>query len=182
MRFIPLLVASLLVTPAQAAHWNVDQSKSKLGFTVTWNKEPFVAVFNKWHADIEFDTADLAHARVAASIETASEASDDSETDEGVRGTAGFASSQFPTATFRTTAITHKSGNQYVAAGTLSIKGVSRPVTLPFTLDIAGNIAHVTGRAQVVRTDFNVGTGEWAKPDPVSLQVTVTVDLVANKA
>jgi hypothetical protein len=33
-----------------------------------------------------------------------------------------------------------------------------------------------------LRTDFHVGTGEWAKPDPVAMQVTVNVDLVASKS
>jgi polyisoprenoid-binding protein YceI len=179
---LALLAAAAAVSPAQAAHWNVDPAKSKLGFTVSWNKQPFTGVFKSWKADIEFDPADLGHAHVVATIETGSEASDDSETDDGIHGAAGFAASQFPTATFRTTAITHKSGNDYLATGTLTIKGISRPVTLPFTLTIAGATAHMVGKAHVTRTDFTVGTNEWAKPDPVALDATVNVDLTATKA
>jgi polyisoprenoid-binding protein YceI len=69
-----------------------------------------------------------------------------------------------------------------VATGTLSIKGISKPVTLPFTLILSGNTAHAVGKAQVIRTDFHVGTGEWEKPDPVAHEVTVNIDLTATKA
>jgi polyisoprenoid-binding protein YceI len=83
---------------------------------------------------------------------------------------------------FARQAFTRKSGNDYVAAATLSIKGVSRPVMLPFTLTLSGNTAHVMGKAQVMRTDFHVGTGEWEKPDPVAHEVIVNIDLTAAKA
>lgn len=176
-------VLGLLSAPASAAqHWNVDAEKSKLGFTVNWGGEPFIGVFHSWRADIDFDPADLTHSHANITIDTGSEASGDSETDGGVKGAAGFASSQFPTATFRTAAFTHKTGNDYVATAALSIKGISRPVTLPFTLTLSGNTAHVVAKAQVIRTDFHVGTGEWEKPDPVAHAVTVKIDLTATKA
>jgi polyisoprenoid-binding protein YceI len=173
----------LLIVPASAAqHWNVDVAKSKLGFSVNWGGQPFVGVFGTWKADIDFDPADLLHSHANIIIDTGSESSGDTETDGGVKGAEGFASSQFPTATFRTTRFMHKAGNEYVATGTLSIKGISRPVTLPFTLALSGNTAHVAGKAQLIRTDFHVGTGEWEKPDPVAHDVTVNIDLTATKA
>jgi polyisoprenoid-binding protein YceI len=39
----------------------------------------------------------------------------------------------------------------------------------------------MTGKATVVRTDFGVGQGEWAAPQPVAREVSVNVDLVATK-
>lgn len=181
-RLLLSLILLLLATPASAAqHWKVDFAKSTLGFTVPWGGQPFKGVFRSWKADIDFDPADLAHARAAITIDIGSETSGDSETDDGIKGAEGFAVSQFPNAVFRATGFTHKGGNQYVAAGTLSVKGIARDVTLPFTLTLSGNTAHVVGHAQVVRTEFTVGTGEWAKPDPVSQAVTVNVDLTATK-
>jgi polyisoprenoid-binding protein YceI len=182
----PMVLLTVLLcawtAPAFAAqHWKVDVAKSKLGFSVSWSGQPFAGAFRSWKADIEFDPADLAHSHANITIDTGSESSGDPETDDGVKGAEGFAVSLFPTATFRTTTFTHKAGNQYVAAGVLLIKGVSRAITLPFTLNLSGNTAHVVGRAQVVRTDFDVGAGEWAKPDPVAHEVTVSVDLVATK-
>jgi polyisoprenoid-binding protein YceI len=184
MRRIAVIAAilGLLIAPASAAqHWKVDAAKSKLGFTVNWGGEPFTATFRSWKADIDFDPADLRHAHANITIDTGSESSGDSETDGGVKGAEGFAALRFPAAQFRTTGFTHKGGDQYVATGTLSIKGISRSVTLPFTLTLAGNTAHAMGKAQIVRTDFHVGTGEWEKADPVAHEVTVNVDITAMK-
>ena len=178
------LVAALALfasTPAFAAHWNVDYSKSKLGFSVQWSKEPFRAVFETWKAGIDFDPADLAHARADVTIDLASETSDESDFDDGLKGPQGFATAQFPAARFTATGFTHKSGNAYVAIGTLSLHGVTRPVTLPFTLVMTGKAAHMTGTATLIRTDFGIGQGMWAGTDPVAHEVTVSVDLTATR-
>jgi polyisoprenoid-binding protein YceI len=156
-----LLFASVLATPASAAGWSVEYAKSRLGFAVQWSNEPFSAAFKSWKADIDFDPADLAHARAAVTIDMVS---------------------QFPTAQFLATHFTHKSGNDYVATGTLTIRGVTKPVTLPFTLVISGKTARATGTAQIMRLDFNVGEGEWAGEKPVAHAVTVTIDLTATRS
>jgi polyisoprenoid-binding protein YceI len=111
-----------------------------------------------------------------------SEASDEDEFDNGLKGAFGFEVSQFPAAQFLATRFTHKTGNEYVATGSLTIRGVTKPVTLPFTLAISGKTAHATGTAQIMRLDFNVGEGEWAGEKPVSHEVTVTVDLTATRS
>ena len=183
MRFVLCAAALLVASPACAAHWNVDAAKSRLGFAVSWAGQPFNATFKSWKANIDFDPNDLAHSSADVTIDVASETSDDAETDEGVKGAQGFQASQFSTARFQTTGIAHKSGNDYVAQAKLTIRGVAKPVILPFTLTIAGNSAHMTGSAQVSRMDFGVGQGgDFSKPAPVAYQVTVKVDLTATKA
>ncbi len=184
MRRLAAIAALLLATPAAAApHWSVDAAKSRLGFTVQWAGQPFRATFKSWKADIVFDPADLAHSSADVAIDMASIASGDAETDDGVKGAQGFQTSQFATARFTTTGFTHKSGNDYAAAAKLTIRGITRPVTLPFTLTIGGNTAHMKGSAQVSRMDFGVGQGgDFSKPEPVAYQVRVDVDLTASKA
>jgi polyisoprenoid-binding protein YceI len=182
MRTALALAALLAATPATAAHWTVDAAKSKLGFTVSWSGHPFDATFKSWKANIEFDPNDLAHSSADATIDMASETSGDEETDDGVKGAQGFQTAQFATARFQTASIAHKSGNDYVARGKLTIRGVAKPVTLPFTLVISGDSAHMTGTAVVSRMDFGVGQGgDFSKPAPVAYQVTIKVDLTAAK-
>ena len=177
MRLALPLAFVLAASPAFAAHWTVDAGKSKLGFTAQWSKQPFVATFKSWKANIDFDPADLAHAKADVTIDLGSEASSESEFDDAIKGAQGFATSQFPQAHFTTTGFKFKGGNAYVATGTLSLHGMTRPVTLPFNLVIAGKTAHMTGSTVVMRTDFGVGQ---AATDPVAHEVTVTVDLTAT--
>ncbi|HXC56592.1 MAG TPA: YceI family protein [Rhizomicrobium sp.] len=172
----------LLAAPAGAANWTVDRAKSRLGFTAQWSGEAFVATFKNWTAQIAFDPKDLAHSKAIVSIDLGSEASDSSDNDDGLKGAEGFAINQFPTAKFETTGFTAKGGNAYVATGRLTLHGVTRAVTLPFTLTFAGSSAHMTGKAVVLRTDFGLGTGEWAAPTPIAHEVAISVDLTATKA
>ncbi|HEX3431980.1 MAG TPA: YceI family protein [Rhizomicrobium sp.] len=172
-------VLVLFVSPASAAHWSVDYAKSRVGFAVQWSGEPFQAEFKRWNADIEFDPNDLPHSRVSVTIDLASEASDEPDFDSGLKGAQGFETSRFPTAHFDTKTFSPKSPNRYVARGALAIHGVSRDISLPFSLTIAGRIAHVTGTAHLMRTDFGIGQGEWAAPTPVSYDVSVTIDVTA---
>jgi len=178
---IACLTAILVAEPAAAAQWSVDYAKSRLGFSVMWGSEPFVAVFASWKANIDFDPADLARARADVRIDLASEQSDEADYDDGLKGAQGFQVSQFPQAHFVTTGFAHKSGNAYVANGLLSIRGVTKAVTLPFSLTIEGGHAHMKGTAAVLRTDFNVGQGMWSAPNPVAREVTVTIDLYATR-
>jgi polyisoprenoid-binding protein YceI len=175
------IAALVAATPASAQHWTVDYTKSRLGFTVAWSNEPFSGAFRSWKADIEFDPADLAHAPADVAIDLASEASDEAEFDVGLKGALGFQVSQFPTAHFVTTGFAHRSGNDYVAAGKLSLRGVTKDVTLPFTLTLDGGRAHMKGTALVIRTDYGVGQGPWSAPTPVAREVTVTIDIAATR-
>lgn len=175
-------VFALWALPASAAHWTVDRTKSHLGFTVRWSGEPFVATFKSWSADIDFDPNDLPHSRVVATIDLASEASDTPDNDDGLKGPEGFSVARFPTARFETTGFVHKGGEDYVASGKLTLHGLTRPVTLPFALRITGTSAHVAGGAQVLRTDFGLGQGEWAAPNPIAHLVMIDLELTATKA
>jgi polyisoprenoid-binding protein YceI len=177
-----IAAAALFAAPsAHAAHWNVDTAHSKLGFTVIWAKQPFTATFKSWKANIDFDAANLAASKADITIVIGSMASGDAETDAGIKGEVGFGADKFPTAHFVTTSFTHKSGNDYVARGTLTLKAVTKPVTLPFALTINGKSAHMVGTAVVMRNQFAVGTGQWAAPDPVAFDVKVNIDLTATQ-
>lgn len=177
-----VVLTALFASPAQAAHWNVDYAKSKLGFAVQWSGQPFGATFKSWKADIDFDPADLPHAHAAVTIDIASEASDSPDNDDGIQGAQGFQVAQFPQAKFETTSFAHTSGNKYAARGNLTIRGVSKPVTLNFQLTLNGDKAHMSGTADVMRGDWGLGQGEWASEKTVSHHVGIFVDLTAAKA
>jgi len=183
MKRSALTIAAILLaaTPAHAAHWTVDSAHSKLGFTVMWAKQPFSATFKKWTAIIDLDPANLSASKADVMIDIASMASGDPETDASIMGGIGFASDKFPTARFVTTRFTRRSGNAYVAQGNLTLKGVTRPMTLPFTLTIDGKKAHMAGSAVVMRNQFNVGSGEWSGQKIVARNVKVNIDIAAKQ-
>ena len=181
LRILAAVIAMLPIT-AHAAHWNVDRTKSHLGFTVRWSGEPFVATFKSWTADIDFDQSDLTHSHVAVTVELASETSDTSENDDALKGPEGFAVSQFPSARFEASRFIYQGGDSYLALGTLMLHGVNREIQLPFKLTISANKARVEGKTTVSRLDFGLGRGEWATSNPIDHAVVIDVDLQATKA
>lgn len=182
MRNALVAVAFLLATGAQAASWNVDRAHSKLGFLVQWSNQPFAAAFQKWNAQIDFDPADIAHAKANVTIDMASAVSGEADLDQNLPGPEGFDAAHFPQAHFITKGFRALGNNRYEAAGDLTLHDITKPITLPFTVTIAGDRAHMTGEATVMRTDFGVGAGKaWAGEMPVAHAVKVTVDLTATK-
>lgn len=180
--------AAALVLAAWAPHadaadrWTVDAEASTLGFVGLQGGEAFEGHFSAWTAEIAFDPDDLAASSVAVVIDMASAATGAPQRDDLLPGGDWLAVDEHPQAQFATTGFTHLGGSDYEATADLTIRGLTREVTLPFTLAIDGDRAHVTGALEVLRTDFDVGTGQWASGDMVALEVTITVDLTATRA
>jgi polyisoprenoid-binding protein YceI len=180
--FLAIVVPAILAAvPARAAHWKVDYTKSRLGFTVQWSNEPFSGSFGRWNADIDFDPADPVRGKAVVTIDLASEKSDEPDFDSGLKGAQGFETSKFPIARFASEKFIRESPDNYLAEGVLLLHGISRDIELPFTLAISGRTAHVTGSTRVLRTDFGLGNGAWSAPSPVSHDVSINVDLTATR-
>ncbi|MBI3678614.1 MAG: YceI family protein [Proteobacteria bacterium] len=159
----------------------MDTSKSHIAFSVNWSGQPLRGEFKSWKADIDFDAADLTHARADVTINTTSATTGDGEIDSALQGALGLGTSDFPSARFQTAKIAGKGQNRYEAAGQLTLKGITKSLTLPFTLTLNGDSAHMVGTTHLIRTDFNVGGGEYASEKTVSHDVTVSIDLTAAK-
>ena len=176
-----LMVWCLATGSAFADTWTVDHDESRLGVTATQMGSEFTAAFESFRADIEFDPDALAEAHARIEIDVASFNSGSRDRDSNVTNPEWFAAEDHPEAVFETTAF-RETDQGFEADATLSIKGVSRDVTLPFTLDIDGDRAHMQGELEIVRTAFDVGEGDWESGDTVGLDVRVIVDLVATRA
>lgn len=167
---------------AQAAdRWAVDADASSLGFEATQSGNAFSGQFGSWQADIAFSPDDLAGSGVTVTIDMASADAGANDRNSQLPTSDWFDVDGHPTATFVTTGFTHLGGSDYEAAADLTIKGITLPVTLPFTLSIDGDTATVTGSLALLRTDYGVGEGRWANGSTVGLDVTVVVDLTASR-
>jgi polyisoprenoid-binding protein YceI len=187
MRLLALTAAAVLlaapaVAQAPAAAWTVDKAASRVGFRASMNGDAFDGRFNRWDARINFDPANLKGSKVVATIDLASASTGDGARDEALPSSDWFDVKRHPRATFTTRAITAAGPNRYVATGDLSLRGVSRPVSLPFTLAITGNTAKMTGAVQLDRTAFGVGQGQWKGTGAIPAKVAVTVQITAKRA
>ena len=84
---------------------------------------------------------------------------------------------KFPQARYTATRFRSLGGNRYAADGTLSLRGVSKPVTLTFTWT-PGAQPVLNGKATLKRLDFGVGSGDWADTDTLPNEVAVSTKVV----
>ncbi len=88
----------------------------------------------------------------------------------------------FPTAKFVSKKITRTPfTDDYYVNGELTLKGITMPAMLNFSLQETGNVAVAKGFITLKRTDFNVGEGEWAKDDVIADAVRIELRVVAEK-
>jgi len=182
--------AAVPLTPAAAAapaapatgavRWAV-QAGSTLGFTTAWSGEPIQGRFDRWTADVVFGPDDLANSKVTVSIDMASARTGDDQRDASLPAPDWFDTATHPKAVFTASRFEKTGEGRFVARGTLSLRGVSRPLSLPLRLTIDGDTASVRGVTSLDRTAFGVGQGEWTSTDQIPAKVTVRVDLKARR-
>jgi polyisoprenoid-binding protein YceI len=180
-----LALATAAASAAAAAPppaWVVNPAASHLTFTAQMNGDAIHGAFRRWTAHIVFDPANLAASQVTATIDTASAATGDETRDEALPTGDWFAAKIYPQATFTSHAFKAAGPGRYLAIGDLRIRNVTRPVTIPFTLTITGDVAHMTGALPIDRTAFGVGQGQFKGTDAVAAGVQVQLDITARRA
>jgi len=178
-----LLIAAMLATLSsrtEAKSWIVDYQHSHLGFSGIQERSVFQGSFRNFKVDIDFDPDHPESGKIAATIETGNVTTNDRQRDSMLPQTEWFDAQKFPEAKFTSTKIQKTDAHSYEAKGTLTLKGITKNVTLPFTLTQDGDHWRAQGRAMLVRSDFHIGEGEWASDQTVRLVVTVIVDIAAR--
>jgi len=176
----PAAPAPAPAAPAGPVAWKVAPG-STLGFTTAWSGDPIQGRFERWMAAIAFSPDALDTSKVSVSIDMASARTGDAQRDASLPAADWFDSAAHPKATFIATKFEKKGADRYVAHGSLSLRGVTRPIDLPFKLTIAGNTAKVSGATTLDRTQFGVGQGEFTATDQIPAKVTVRVELTATR-
>ena len=175
------LATAAAAAPAPAA-WIVDKAGSGLRFTSSMAGESFTGVFRRWDAAIRFDPANLAASSVAADIDVASAVTGNADRDQALPTATFFDAPAHPHATFVAHGFRAVGPGRYVADGVLTLRGVAKPLTLPFTLAITGAQARMTGAVAINRLAFGVGQGEWQAVDAIPASVTVSIAISARRA
>ena len=111
------------------------------------------------------------------------------EFDTHLRSSDFFDIAKFPDATFKSTSVTANGGNKFTVAGDLTIKGITKPVTLDVTLNGAGE--HPMTKQQAIgfdatttlkRSDFGLEMAAPAVSDEVKLRITTEAQMTGAAA
>jgi cytochrome b561/polyisoprenoid-binding protein YceI len=185
----PVEVAAAAPTPPAApapaettdpVRWKVSPG-STLTFTTAWSGTPVEGRFDRWKADILFGPKALDRSKVTVTIDMASAKTGDPQRDASLPAPDWFDTANHPSAVFTASRFTQSGEGRYVAHGTLTLRGVSKPLDLPFQLKIDGANATVSARASLDRIAFGVGQGEFKATDQIPAKVGLRVQLRAQR-
>lgn len=146
---VVIFVLSVLVNAAfgQAQKYSIDKSHSEIGFEVTHMVIADVkGEFKDYDVNLMFDPNDLANSAVETRVKIASIDTDEQKRDNHLRSSDFFDAENHPEIVFTSKKI-EKKGDTYVAHGDLSIRGVTKEVSLPF--EIKGPIQDPWGNTRI---------------------------------
>lgn len=178
-----LLVAAGLAAalPAMAAShcYRADAGDGELLFDGVLDGTPFTGSFDAFSVSLCLEGDDLAGADIRVSVNTASGDTGNRQGNAALRGEEFFHIARFPEAVWTSLAV-RPDGDGYLAEGELAVRGISaaQPVRLRFE---PGEPARLSGSAQILRLDWDVGTGEFADTDFLRNRVDLRFDLRLHK-
>lgn len=152
-----------------------DVTSGRLEIEITQFGAPVAGVFEDWTAQITFDENAEGGRHGEVTVDVAIGSLKLGSVTQQAMGNDFFAVSDFPTATFQAEIFAEPSGDgQYLAEGSLTLKGVTVPVTLPFLLELDQKKASMQGSLLLNRLDFGIGDN---MPDESNLAFGVAINV-----
>ncbi len=173
-------LAAPLTYKIDANHTDVVASWSHFGFS-----NP-VAHFGQVDGFITYDPANVAASKVEVTLPLAGLNSHVPDFDDHLRSDDFFDAAKFPTVTFKSTSVKAAGKGKLTVIGDLTIKGITKPVTLNVTINKIGEqpmakraAAGFNASAMVKRTDF--GLGKYAPNVSDEVKLTITTEAIVPK-
>jgi polyisoprenoid-binding protein YceI len=164
--------------------WTIDKVHTHVGFSV---KHMMVSTvrgqFREYRGTLRLDPKDFARSSFEGEIDVASIDTGVVDRDNHLRSNDFFDAPNHPKIAFKSTRIERKDEGQYQVHGDISIRGVTRPITLdveflgtsknPYGKTVAGLSAHGTLNRKDFGVSFNalLETGGVAVGEKVKLEV-----------
>ena len=173
------LLAVWLCLPglAWAQSWLSDPAQGQLAFEARWEGSPVPGEFGRFEVHLQADPGTGAPTSLEVRVEVPSLATELPDVDAALAEPEWFDVARYPEARYRADNIQPVGPGRYRADGELSIKGVNRPQPLDFAWEAGPGGARLSGELVLDRSAFGVGSGEWAAPEPIALEVRVRFDL-----
>ena len=111
--------------------------------------------FKKVTGTVSVPDGNVEKSAVALEIDMTTVYSDDEKLTGHLKGDDFFAVGEYPKASFKSTALS-KTDNGYDVQGELTLRGVTKAISFPATIDLADSKMTVQAEFSINRTDFNI--------------------------
>jgi polyisoprenoid-binding protein YceI len=161
-----ILISSLAFT-VSSVEYKISDSHS-IAFK---SKDPSGS-FKEMKGTIKFDEGDLDGSKFDLTIAVSSINTGNGMMQKKAQTEEWFHASKYPNVTFSSTKI-EKSGDSYKITGNFKMKGVSKSLTIPMSVDKSGSNLTFTGKFKINRMDFKVGKKSDAVPDVMEVVYSI---------
>jgi len=131
--FAALALSALAALPVQAEIYTIDAGHSEVSFQVRHLVTQVRGKFDEYQGTIDLDPAKLENSKVELRIKAASIDTDLADRDKHLRSEDFFFVDKFPEITFKSETIKATGKDTYDVTGKLTMRGVTKTVTLPVT-------------------------------------------------
>jgi polyisoprenoid-binding protein YceI len=171
-----VMIAAAYSGAVLAETWVLEPAQSRLVFRPRWEGVPFDGEFRRFTGVLELDpgSPDAGHLEVQVDVTSADAGGED--LNQGLARPEWFDFDKYRTAVYVAKRIRATGKDQYVAEGALSLKGIEHRLDLPFTWRIQDGSGVLRASADVNRSHWHIGEGEWASGEGVGLQVELEID------
>ena len=173
--------------PIQVASGTYKLDPNHTLVLVQWNHLGFSnpsANFGNVDGTLVYDAADVSKSSVEVTLPLSGLSSFADGFDEHLKSADFFDAAQFPTVTFKSTSVQSAGVNKLTVAGDLTVKGVTKPVTLDVTVNGAGEhpmrkvpAVGFDATATLKRSDFGMGAFVPNVSDEVKVRITTEASI-----
>lgn len=169
--------------------WKIDKSHTSVNFSINHFFSSVLGKFKEYDGTIHFDPKNLDGSKAEFSVAINSVDTDDKKRDSHLQSKDFFDSKTYPKMTFKSTKFKKKSEKEYAIYGELTVKDITKNVILP--MKITGEMEHPMMKGTIIlgveiettidRTDYGVGTGDWAATMVVGDEVKIQIPMELNR-
>ena len=181
----------VLIVPAHAigSEWKLDPAHSGVYFEIDHIYSATRGYFEEIKSNVIFDPDNLGGSRFDFQVAVKSINTGNTKRDGHLQTEEFFDAKKFPVMTFESITIKHMEGDQYVVEGTMTVKDVSKNLSVPFMFygvkphpfDEKSEVAGFEARIKIDRLEYSVGSGKYYEMGVVGKDVEVLISFEATR-
>lgn len=171
--FVSILFASAF-TIQKYFNWKIDNEKAEVKFIMEAHGQDLIGSFKSANGEIFFDEKNLPKSFITCKIKVSDINTGIDGRDKHLQDKDWFNAKQFPLITYQSDTVVTENG-QYRVDGKMSIKGTTKPTSIPFTFEKTEAGGIFKGVFTMKLSDFDIPKADDADKDELTVRLNIPV-------